>query len=520
MGELQMIDAGWLSILPPIIAIVLALITKEVYSALFVGLFSGMLIYVHFTEGSIMQAVYYMFDMMSQKLGSNGTLIIFLVLLGALVVVVTKAGGSKAYGNWAINKIKSPIVAKLATSILGMVIFIDDYFNCLTVGTVMRPLTDRHKISREKLAYIIDATAAPVCIIAPISSWAVAVAGDLGENGFQMFLDSIPYNFYALLTLLMVLILCLTNMDFGPMLKKERQAREAVKEAEDNAAMDFGGIKVSNNGKVVDLVIPVLALIALSIMGMAYVGGFFRGENDFVTAIGENPSMGLAMGAFGALVVAFLMFIPRKLLSFKEFMEGLVEGARSMVPAILILVFAWSLSGVCREMIGTGPFVSGLLENSSISLRILPFVVFIIAAFLSFSMGTAWGTFGILLPIVITICGSESGAQVLIPAMGATLAGSVFGDHCSPISDTTILSSAGARCNHIQHVSTQMPYAFFVSIFCGIGYIITGFVLNPWIPLGIAMVLMVISLVYVSRWSKKHGNSDTLDKMEKALEKE
>lgn len=508
MGELQMIDAGWLSILPPIIAIVLALITKEVYSALFVGLFSGMLIYVNFTKGSIMQAVYYMFDMMSQKLGSNGTLIIFLVLLGALVVVVTKAGGSKAYGNWAIHKIKSPRVAKLATSILGIVIFIDDYFNCLTVGTVMRPLTDRHKISREKLAYIIDATAAPVCIIAPISSWAVAVAGDLGDNGFQMFLDSIPYNFYALLTLTMVLILCVTNLDFGPMLKKERQARQKPVEAEENSAMDFGGMKISNQGKVVDLVVPVIALIAMSIMGMAYVGGFFRGENDFVTAIGENPSMGLAMGAFGALIVAFLMFIPRKLLSFKEFMEGLVEGAKSMIPAILILVFAWSLSGVCREMIGTGPFVSSLLENSSVSLRILPFIVFIIAAFLSFSMGTAWGTFGILLPIVITICGSGNGAEVLIPSMGATLAGSVFGDHCSPISDTTILSSAGARCNHIQHVSTQMPYAFFVAVFCGIGYMITGIVLNPWVPLLVSGVLMVLSLVYLSKWFAKEKDGD------------
>lgn len=500
MEALEMINAGWLSILPPVIAIVLALLTKEVFSSLLVGLFTGMLIYASSTGGTIIDAVYYMFQMMASKLGDNGTLIIFLVLLGALVVVVTKAGGSKAYGNWAITKIKTPVGAKVSTSILGMLIFIDDYFNCLTVGTVMRPLTDRHKISREKLAYIIDSTAAPICIIAPISSWAVAVAGDLGEGGFNLFLRAIPYNLYALLTIVMVLFICFTKMDFGPMRKAEILAQRAPARTEEEEEQDFDGMTVSDKGKVTDLVIPVVALIVLAIAGMSYVGGFFSGENDFITAIGEDPSMGLAMGAFGALLVALIMFVPRKLLTFKEFMNGLVEGAKSMIPAILILVFAWSLSGVCRNMIGTGPFVSGVLESSNVSLRLLPVIVFIVAAFLSFSMGTAWGTFGILLPIVITICSAGNGQEVLVASMGATLAGSVFGDHCSPISDTTILSSAGAKCDHIKHVSTQIPYALLVAAVCAIGYLITGLVVNAWISLGVSVVILLVALVVIHKF--------------------
>lgn len=503
MGELEMINAGWLSILPPLIAIVLALLTKEVFSSLLVGLFSGMLIYALSTGGTIVDAVYYMFQMMSEKLGANGTLIIFLVLLGALVVVVTKAGGSKAYGNWAATKIKSQRGAKISTSILGMVIFIDDYFNCLTVGTVMRPLTDRHNISREKLAYIIDSTAAPICIIAPISSWAVAVAGDLGEGGFNLFIKAIPYNFYALLTITMVLVVCLTKLDFGPMKRAEIAKRNTKMTAAEEEEADFDGMKVSDKGKVIDLIIPVVALIGLAILGMAYVGGFFTGQNDFLTAIGEDPSMGLALGAFGSLIVALVLFVPRKLLSFREFMDGLVEGAKSMIPAILILVFAWSLSGVCRGLIGTGPFVSGLLESSSISLRILPVFVFIVAAFLSFSMGTAWGTFGILLPIVITICDGAVGPDMLVASMGATLAGSVFGDHCSPISDTTILSSAGAKCDHIQHVSTQIPYAMLVAGISAVGYLLTGIITNPWIPLFICMTLLLGSLALIYRMQKR-----------------
>lgn len=496
MGELGAISAEWLSILPPIIAIVLALLTKEVYSSLFIGLFSGMLIYAWSTGGSLLTAVYYVFEMMAEKLGDNGFLIIFLALLGALVVVVTKAGGSGAYGKWAASKIKTQRGVKLSTSILGILIFIDDYFNCLTVGTVMRPLTDRHRISREKLAYIIDSTAAPICIISPISSWAAAVAGDLGENGFSLFMKAIPYNFYALLTIGMVLFICLTNFDFGPMAKAEKAAMNTPF-VDDTTEEAIGDFKISNKGKVLDLILPILTLIVCSVLGMAYVGGFFSGELDFITSLGENPSAGLTLGALAALLVAFAMFVPRKLLNYKGFMEGIVEGIKSMVPAMLILVLAWSLSGVCRDLLGTGEYVSGLITKANISFSMLPFIVFIVAAFLSFAMGTAWGTFGIILPIVIMICTGEEGASILVTAMGATLAGSVFGDHCSPISDTTILSSTGAKCDHIAHITTQIPYALLVACISAIGYLLTGFISNPWIPLLTCMALLFITLTLI-----------------------
>lgn len=504
MEGFEMIQAGIWSILPPLIAIVLALITKEVYSSLIVGIFSGMLIYNFFTGGSLLQALIMVPQMMAEQIGGNGTMILFLSLLGAVVVVVTMAGGSRAYGDWAGRKIHSAVGAKLCTGLLGVLIFIDDYFNCLTVGTVMRPVTDKFGISREKLAYFIDATAAPVCIIAPISSWAVAVAGYMGdEAGFEAFIRAIPYNLYALLTLAMVLYLCLTNFDFGPMKKAQEKAAAQVREEEGEAETDFDGIRVSKQGRVFDLLIPIGVLIAFSIAGMAYVGGYFTGEVGFVEAIGENPTMGLTLGAFTSLIAAALLYIPRKLMTFRQFMDGVTQGVKSMVPAIMILVLAWSLSSVCRYMIGTGPFVSGVVEASGISLSLLPAFVFAIAAFLSFSMGTAWGTFGILLPIILEVCGSAGGAAILFPAMGATLAGSVFGDHCSPISDTTILSSAGARCDHISHVSTQIPYAVFVAVLCFIGYLISGFLKNPWVPLGICLVLMIAAFQIMERKQKQ-----------------
>lgn len=494
MEGFEMINVGIWSILPPLIAIGLALITKEVFSSLLVGIFSGMLIYNLMSGSTILQAIIMVPQMMAEQIGGNGTMILFLSLLGAVVVVITMAGGSRAYGNWAAKRIKSAVGAKLFTGLLGILIFIDDYFNCLTVGTVMRPVTDKFGISREKLAYFIDATAAPVCIIAPISSWAVAVAGYMGEDaGFGAFIQAIPYNLYALLTLAMVLYLCLTDFDFGPMKKaqdKVNAQRQADGDAAEDTSSDFDGIQVSEKGRVFDLVVPILVLIAVSITGMAYVGGFFSGEVGFIEAIGENPTMGLTLGAFAALIVALILYIPRKLMTFKDFMNGVTQGVKSMVPAIMILVLAWSLSSVCRYMIGTGPFVSSVVENSGISLNLLPAFVFAIAAFLSFSMGTAWGTFGILLPIVIAVCSGEHGVAMMIPSMGATLAGSVFGDHCSPISDTTILSSAGAKCDHISHVSTQIPYAVFVAVLCFVGYLITGFVKNPWIPLVLCLILM------------------------------
>ena len=501
---LELIETGWLSILPPIIAIVLALITKEVFSSLLAGIFSGMLIYCSYTGESILKALNYVFDMMAAQIGDNSYMLLFLTLLGSVVVVVTMAGGSRAYGRWASGKLKSPVSVKLATALLGMLIFIDDYFNCLTVGTVMRPITDKHKIAREKLAYIIDATAAPVCIIAPISSWAVAVSSEVGEaGGLNAFMQTIPYNLYALLTLAMVVFICVTDFDFGPMKRAVEDAKtEEFDEVEEENEMQ--GLEISPKGTVADLMIPMIVLIASSILGMAYVGGFFGGV-DFVTAIGENPTVGLTLGAFAALVVALLMYIPRKLMTFRNFMDGVTTGAKYMVSAIMILVFAWSLSGVCRELIGTGEFVSGLVKSSNISLGFLPVLIFLVASFLSFSMGTAWGTFGILIPIVSMICVGAEGTAVLIPALGATLAGSVFGDHCSPISDTTILSSTGASCNHIGHVETQIPYAGLVAVVCIPGYLVAGFAGNPWLPLIVSAVFLAGAFAVITMWQKKHN---------------
>ncbi|MBE5963402.1 MAG: Na+/H+ antiporter NhaC family protein [Lachnospira sp.] len=500
--DVTMIDAGWLSILPPLIAIVLALITKEVISSLLTGVLSGMLIYCYYAKQSVLVAIQYIFDMMAAKIADNSYMILFLALLGSVVVVVTMAGGSRAYGSWASTKLKSPVSAKLATMILGIVIFIDDYFNCLTVGTVMKPITDKHKIAREKLAYLIDATAAPVCIIAPISSWAVAVSSEVeGAGGLNAFMKTIPFNLYAILTLIMVFVVCITNFDFGPM-KKAVQNAKAVEEQEDVNVNETDGIKVSDKGKVYDLLIPIIVLIVASILGMAYVGGFFNGV-DFATAIGENPTAGLSLGAFAALVVAFILFVPRKLVKFRDFMSGVTEGVKYMVPAILILVFAWSLSGVCREMIGTGEFVSGMVQKSNVSFAFLPAIIFLVAAFLSFSMGTAWGTFGILIPIVSMICVGAEGTSMLIPALGATLAGSVYGDHCSPISDTTILSSAGAKCEHIKHVETQIPYATLVATICFVGYIIAGLTTNPWITVVASVVLLLVTLFVISLVQKR-----------------
>ena len=492
----EMINTGWISILPPLIAIALALLTKEVYSSLFIGILSGMLIYSFSAGESIFAAIAHIFDMMFEKISDNAYMIIFLALLWAVVVLVSKSGGSEAYGRWAGRKLKSRRSAGLATSLLGVLIFIDDGFNCLTVGTVMRPVFDRLRISREKLAYIIDATAAPVCIIAPVSSWAVAVASEVSETyGFHAFLSTIPYNLYALLTILTVIFISLSGKDFGPMKKAERRAlREAGEAAADAPAGDDGKPK----GKVIDLVLPIAVLIVCAILGMAYVGGFFKGV-PFSEAIGENPTAGLTLGAFAGLVTAFVMYIPRKLMKPRDFMENIVNGIGSIVPPMLILILSWSLGGVCREMIGTGTFISGFVSNSNLPLGFLPFLIFVVAALMSFSMGTSWGTFGLLIPIVTMICAPEGAAAYLIPTLGATLAGSVYGDHCSPISDTTILSSTGAECNHIRHVETQMPYATLVAVVCAVGYLIAGFTLTPWIGLFAGAGLLIAAILFMNR---------------------
>lgn len=501
---LEMIDVGWLSVLPPLIAITLALISKEVYSSLFLGVLSGMCVYCFSTGGDILQAVTYVFDMIAIKIGENGYMIIFLVLLGSLVVVVTRSGGSGAYGQWAGKRIKKAVSAKLATALLGLLIFVDDGFNCLTVGTVMRPITDKCKISREKLAYLLDATAAPVCIIAPISSWAVAVASEVEDaGGLNAFVKTIPYNLYAVLTIVTVFFLSITDFDFGPMKKAEQDSR---KEEAQTAVTD----RTVKKGAVPDLILPILTLIVTAILGMAYVGGYFDGR-PFTEAIGENPTAGLTLGTFAALAVAMVLYIPRKLMSLREFMAGVIDGIKTMIPALTILILAWALGGVCREMIGTGIFVSNFVSAAELSFRFLPAIVFIVAAFLSFSMGTAWGTFGILLPIVSMLCAGSDGASVLIPSLGATLAGSVYGDHCSPISDTTILASTGAQCDHLRHVETQLPYATLVAAVCAVGYVVAGFVRNPWITVAVSVALLLIVFIVLLFWQKRK-NADTMSR--------
>ena len=494
--EFTMIETGWLSILPPVIAIVLALLTKEVYSSLFIGTFSGMLIYSFASGGGIVSAVSTTFDMMYSKIADNAYMIIFLALLWAVVMLVSKSGGSQAYGRWAGKRLNSKRSASFATSLLGVLIFIDDGFNCLTVGTVMRPITDRLGISREKLAYVIDATAAPVCIIAPVSSWAVAVASEVSQTGgFNIFLSTIPYNFYALLTILMVLFICFTGVDFGPMKKAEEKA--ALTASAEAAASD----ETAAGGRVIDLVLPILVLIVCAIAGMAYVGGYFRGVS-FSEAIGYNPTAGLTLGAFAGLVTAFVLYIPRRLMTPKEFISDIVSGIGNIVPPMLILILSWSLGGVCRQLIGTGVFISGFVNSTSLPLGFLPFLIFVVAALMSFSMGTSWGTFGMLIPIVTMICSADGVPQLLIPALGATLAGSVYGDHCSPISDTTILASTGAACEHIRHVETQLPYATLVAAVCAVGYLIAGFALTPWIPLAVCAVLLIGIIFALNRRSR------------------
>ena len=491
--EFTMIETGWLSILPPIIAITLALVTKEVYSSLLMGVLSGMFIYSFAAGGTIVSAVAMTFDMMSSRISDNSYMIIFLALLWALVSLISKSGGSQAYGIWAGKKLHSKRSAAFATSLLGILIFIDDGFNCLTVGTIMRPIMDRLRVSREKLAYIIDATAAPVCIIAPVSSWAVAVASEVSDNdGFHIFLSTIPYNFYALMTILMVFIIAVTGRDFGPMKRAEEELY--INDADENA--DAG--ENMTRGKVIDLVLPLLVLIICAILGMAYVGGFFEGTG-FLEAIGYNPAAGLSLGAFAGIVTAMLLYLPRRLMKPREFVDCIVSGIGSIVPPMLILIMSWSLGGVCRQLIGTGVFISGFVSSSTLPMEFLPFIIFVVAALMSFSMGSSWGTFGMLIPIVTMICETDRAGFLLIPALGATLAGSVYGDHCSPISDTTILASTGAGCMHIRHVETQFPYATLVAAVCAVGYIIAGFTLTPWIAMILEVLLLTGSFMILSK---------------------
>ncbi len=500
---------GILSLLPPIIAIILALKTKEVISSLIVGILSGTLIYsIYDTDGIIQvgtRTIEVTMNLMGEKLSENSSIIIFLGLLGAIVVVITKAGGSKAYGEWAVKRIKSRKGAKIATFMLGIIIFIDDYFNCLTVGTVMRPVTDKYKISREKLAYIIDATAAPICIIAPVSSWAASVISqmsDAGLNGIQDFVKTIPYNLYAFLTIIMVFIVSLTKVEFGKMAKCERLALEGKsnEDFEENDEDDeLSKITISERGTVYDLVIPILVLIVSSILSMLYIGGYFNGGMTLAEGFGNTDAgPALAISGFFTLIITFLLFVPRKILSFKDFMSGISTGVKSMVSAYIILTLAWTISGVCRDLLNTGGYVGGLVEGSSLAGMLIPVVAFCVAGILAFSMGTSWGTFGILIPIIAVVC-ENTAPELTIISLSAVLAGSVFGDHCSPISDTTILSSTGARCNHISHVSTQIPYTLVVAISCLVGYIVAGITANlllTWV-FALSTLLIILFILYL-----------------------
>ncbi|MBQ7765999.1 MAG: Na+/H+ antiporter NhaC family protein [Lachnospiraceae bacterium] len=499
--------ATFLALLPPLIAIVLALITKEVYMSLFIGILSGSLLYTMFHP---VQTVTKTFDTIISKLadGWNVGIIIFLVILGIMVSLINKAGGSAAYGEWAAKRIKGRKGASLATFGLGALIFVDDYFNCLTVGSVMRPVTDKSKVSRAKLAYLIDATAAPICIIAPISSWAAAVTSVAPEGeGLSLFIRSIPYNFYALLTITMIIVISLMGLDYGPMKKHELNAANGdlfttgKEENETEAAPS-----AAKKGKVLDLILPVVVLIISCVIGMVYTGGFFDGV-DFITAFSEcDASVGLVLGSFIAIAFTFIYYLATKRLTFKESTDSFTEGFKAMVPAIMILTFAWTLSGITMDL-GAKVFVAEFVRVNAAGLTwLLPAIVFVIAVGLAFSTGTSWGTFGILLPIVCAVF--PGGGELMIISISACLAGAVCGDHCSPISDTTIMASAGAQCNHINHVSTQLPYALTVAAVSFFAYIFAGLVKHWWIALPVAVVLMTLVLVIIKNVTGKKDNNN------------
>ena len=482
------------ALVPAIVAIVLALITKEVYSSLFFGILSGALLYTNFNPEQTMNRVFTGGFMSSVTDAYNMGILVFLVLLGMIVALMNKAGGSAAFGRWAQKHIKTRIGAQLATILLGILIFIDDYFNCLTVGSVMRPVTDKHKVSRAKLAYLIDATAAPVCIIAPISSWAAAVAAFAEEGqGLNLFIRAIPFNFYALLTIAMMIAMVLMKTDYGPMARHEKNAIEkgdlfSGKNVYAAAEEEKGEEK----GKVLYLLLPVISLIVFCTLGMLYTGGFFSGK-DFVSAFSDSDaSVGLMLGSFAAIVVTLIYYLASHAMKFKDIMECLPNGFKAMVPAILILVFAWTLKGITMDL-GAKKYVEMIVkEGAGAWDRFLPAIIFLIGCLLAFATGTSWGTFGILIPIVQNVF--PAGNPLSIVCVAACMAGAVCGDHCSPISDTTIMSSAGAQCDHVSHVNTQLPYAITCAGVSFVTYLIAGFVPNAWIALPAGILLMVVTV--------------------------
>ena len=494
---MDMFATFW-ALVPPIVAIVLALITKEVYSSLFLGIVVGGLFYSGFSfEGTLTHIFNDGFVAVLSDAYNVG-IIIFLVILGAMVCLMNRAGGSAAFGRFAKEKIKTRAGAQLATIALGVLIFIDDYFNCLTVGSVMRPVTDEHKVSRAKLAYLIDATAAPVCIIAPISSWAAAVSGFVeGEDGFALFISAIPYNFYALLTILMMILLVTFKLDFGPMKKYEENAIAGnlfTNQEEEKEESTY----INTKGKVIDLIIPIATLIVCCVIGMIYSGGFFDGT-DFITSFSNcDASVGLALGSICALIITVIVYLIRRVLTFSDCMECIPAGFKAMVPAILILTFAWTLKAM-TDSLGAKEFVAAAMEQNAGSLmNFLPAIIFLVGCFLAFSTGTSWGTFGILIPIVVAVF-AGSNHELMIISISACMAGAVCGDHCSPISDTTIMASAGAQCKHVNHVSTQLPYAIVAAAVSFVTYIVAGFTQSAWISLPVGIVLLVAALLVIRK---------------------
>lgn len=491
--------ATFWALIPPVVAIALALITKEVYSSLFLGILVGGLLYSGFSfEGTVTHI--FQGGIISVLSDSyNVGILIFLVILGAMVCMMNKAGGSAAFGRWASKRIKTRVGAELATIVLGVLIFIDDYFNCLTVGSVMRPVTDKHHVSRAKLAYLIDATAAPVCIIAPISSWAAAVSGFVeGEDGLSIFVRAIPYNFYALITIVMMVGMVLIKTEFGSMRVHEVNALKGdlyTTEGRPYADAEKEG-RVNPRGRVIDLVIPIVCLVVCCVIGMIYTGGFFSGT-DFVTSFSQSDaSVGLTLGSSFALVLTVAFYMVRKVLSFKDCMDSIPEGFKAMVPAILILVFAWSLKSM-TDSLGAAAFVENAMRSAAGGLmNILPAIIFLVGCGLAFATGTSWGTFGILIPIVVAVF-EGSDPELMIISISACMAGAVCGDHCSPISDTTIMASAGAQCDHVNHVSTQLPYAMLAAAVSFVTYLVAGFVKTAWIALPVGIVLMVATLMVI-----------------------
>ena len=493
--------ATFWSLVPPLVAIVLALISKEVYSSLAIGLIFGGMLASGFNFEGTMKAIFEKGFVSVLSSAYNVGILIFLVILGMVVALMNKTGGSDAFGKWASKRIKTRVGAQLMSVLLGCLIFIDDYFNCLTVGSVMRPVTDKHQVSRAKLAYLIDATAAPVCIISPISSWAAAVTGFVdGEDGFALFIKAIPFNYYALLTIVMMIVITVWKFDFGPMKLHEENAKKGdlfTTGEEKFDELDRGSHK---DGKLIDMLFPIVSLIICCVIGMLYTGGIFSGAGIIEAFSNCDASVGLSMGSFVSLIITLIFYIVRGSLKFTECMDCLPAGFKAMVPAILILTFAWSLKSI-TDVLGAKEFVATMMEHSASGMQLLlPAIIFVVAVCLAFSTGTSWGTFGILIPIVVAVFAGKD-SQMMIISISACMAGAVCGDHCSPISDTTIMASAGAQSNHINHVNTQLPYAMLVAAVSFVSYIIAAFIKNAVLSLIIAVVLMIAVLFIIKKFT-------------------